>query len=399
MEDDKSLHWFQKPHTLTVLLICGIVLVIGAFTREADTQTNIKFGACAAAVVFLVFCMLYLHDGPFTRPHPAVWRIITGIGILYLLGMVALLFQNVDDVRAFLKWFDPNLGKPLPERSYADQCELYTPDDPVSSFRNLMDTVNDEFILAHLFGWFGKALLLRDTYLCFFMSLLFEVLEYTLEHQLANFAECWWDHLILDIIVCNTIGIMSGMWVCRNLLKMKEYDWTGLWTGTKKGKVMRAFTPAWSEYHWDFLHNWKRFASVLLVIVSISIVELNAFYLKFILWVPPPHPLNVGRLILWMAIGMPGLREFYQFVSDPKCHKMGTMSWLIVNMFIMEALVCIKLGRGMFPNPTPPHIFWPWLIFLVVGGIWTVVYFSYKSVKGQEIADRKRGNKHNKKKQ
>lgn len=24
---------------------------------------------------------------------------------------------------------------------------------------------------------------------------MFEILEYTLEHQLPNFSECWWDHV------------------------------------------------------------------------------------------------------------------------------------------------------------------------------------------------------------
>lgn len=50
-------------------------------------------GLCAGAVVFLVFCLLYLHDGPFVRPHPAVWRVVTGIGILYLCSLVWILFQ------------------------------------------------------------------------------------------------------------------------------------------------------------------------------------------------------------------------------------------------------------------------------------------------------------------
>jgi hypothetical protein len=43
--------------------------------------------------VFLVFCLLYLHDGPFIRPHPAVWRVVTGVGILYLCSLIYLLFQ------------------------------------------------------------------------------------------------------------------------------------------------------------------------------------------------------------------------------------------------------------------------------------------------------------------
>lgn len=50
-------------------------------------------------------------------------------------------------------------------------------------------------MIAHLLGWFGKAILLRDFYLCWFLSIMFEVLELSLQHLLPNFAECWWDHV------------------------------------------------------------------------------------------------------------------------------------------------------------------------------------------------------------
>jgi phosphatidylserine synthase 2 len=58
----------------------------------------------------------------------------------------------------------------------------------------------DIFVLAHVLGWYAKALILRDYWFCWILSIMFEVMEYSLEHQLANFAECWWDH------VCNEFG-------------------------------------------------------------------------------------------------------------------------------------------------------------------------------------------------
>ncbi|KAL6065532.1 CDP-diacylglycerol--serine O-phosphatidyltransferase [Balamuthia mandrillaris] len=380
MEDDPSLNWFQKPHTITMLVVGGIVLIYGAFTRDSTGESvdNVKTGLVAAALAFLVFCMLYLHDGPFKRPHPAVWRVVTGLGVLYQMSLVYLLFQTKEDVRLFLKHFDPKLGVPLPERSYAVNCDVYTPNDPVSSFRNVWDTVNDEFVLAHVIGWFGKTLLIRDAYVCVFISVLFEVWELTLEHQLHNFAECWWDHIILDILICNNLGIIAGLLTCRYLLKMKEYNWTGLWA-SKKGKLVRNFLPEkFEEYHWEVLSNWRRCVSVLLLCLAISITELNAFYLKFILWVPPPHPLNIARLLLWLALAFPALREYYQFVSDPKCYKMGSMSWLCVCLFSTEALLCVKFGWDMFPKSVPPEVFWPWVFFLVASGTFGIIYFSRK---------------------
>ena len=43
----------------------------------------------------------------------------------------------MDDVRYWLSYLDPSLGKPLPERSYAEDCRIYTPNDPISTFRNI----------------------------------------------------------------------------------------------------------------------------------------------------------------------------------------------------------------------------------------------------------------------
>ena len=37
----------------------------------------------------------------------------------------------------FLHDVDHNLGKPLPERQYAEDCRIYTPENPNSSFYNI----------------------------------------------------------------------------------------------------------------------------------------------------------------------------------------------------------------------------------------------------------------------
>lgn len=46
-------------------------------------------------------------------------------------------------------------------------------------------------------------------------------------HLLPNFAECWWDQLILDILLCNGGGIWLGMTVCR-FLEMRTYQWASI---------------------------------------------------------------------------------------------------------------------------------------------------------------------------
>ena len=46
------------------------------------------------------------------RPHPAVWKIIHGVVILYMLALVFLLFQNADDARLLLKVRRPPVWQP-----------------------------------------------------------------------------------------------------------------------------------------------------------------------------------------------------------------------------------------------------------------------------------------------
>ena len=42
-------------------------------------------------VVFLFVAMVTFRNGPFVRPHPAFWRAVTGMGILYLLVRVLVM--------------------------------------------------------------------------------------------------------------------------------------------------------------------------------------------------------------------------------------------------------------------------------------------------------------------
>ena len=63
--------------------------------------------------------------------------------------------QTADDARYFLTFYDPELGVPLPERTYAEECNIYTPGHPDGNFAHIMDKM-DVFVPCHLFGWYVK---------------------------------------------------------------------------------------------------------------------------------------------------------------------------------------------------------------------------------------------------
>ena len=81
-------------------------------------------GVYAAMASFLMFSMIQFRDGPFIRPHPAFWRIVLGVNLLYELALVFLLFQDLRSARRMMTFLDPALNVPLPEKSYAENCAL-----------------------------------------------------------------------------------------------------------------------------------------------------------------------------------------------------------------------------------------------------------------------------------
>lgn len=56
-------------------------------------------------------------------------------------------------------------------------------------------------------------------------------------------------------------------------------------------------------------------------------IELSLFYLKYILWMPPTHPLIVARTIMLMLAGSMAVRETFQYLDDPLGdHVIATLS-------------------------------------------------------------------------
>ncbi|XP_042452688.1 CDP-diacylglycerol--serine O-phosphatidyltransferase 2-like [Zingiber officinale] len=150
---------------------------------------------CGIRVIFMHLVLI--------RPHPAIWRLVHGMTVVYLVALTFLLFQNRDDARQFMKYLHPALGVELPERSYGADCRIYVPENPKNRFINVYNTLFDEFVLAHIFGWWGKAIMIRNQPLLWVLSIGIELMEFTFRHMLPNFNECWWDSIILDILICN----------------------------------------------------------------------------------------------------------------------------------------------------------------------------------------------------
>ena len=363
-QTDPTIAFFYKPHNVSLLLLFITALAYQAlYGDQTDPKINSAMGISVSVWVILLTGLIQFRDGPFSRPHPAVWRVVLALGVAYQMFLCFMLYQTKNDARQLLKYFDASLGTALPEKNYAVDCAV--------TWRTIEGQM-DVFVLAHTVGWIAKALVIRDYWLCWTLSILFELLEYSLEHQLPNFAECWWDHWILDVLLTNWLGIVIGMTICERL-QVNRFSWaTGGASKTAKVKtnskttqtsdLFHIITPQWSQFDWNVTKSFTNFFVVLVLIYLELQCELNAFYLKYLLWVPVSHPLNAYRLLFFFLMCLPAVKELYIFLSDPHCKRLGMHAWMTAANILTELLIVIKFSRDEFKRPAPTHIVVLWTI-------------------------------------
>ena len=361
-----TINFFYRPRTLTLLLLVTILLVSVAFVRdeEANKAANVAAGIYALTFLFLSIGLLVFPNGPFTRPHPAFWRMVFGASVLYFLLFTFILFQRFSDVQNILMWIDPELNG-----SSTDSTKLYAVDCSFT-WENLSSRL-DVFIFAHFFGWIFKAVLVRHSGILWAISIMWECTELFFAHVLPNFAECWWDAIIFDVLICNGLGIYFGMLLCK-WMEMKHFQWESIkHIKGARGKLKRAmlqFTPqAWSETRWmDPSSPYMRTVAIFILILLFQVGELNTFLLKHILYVPTSHYLVSLRLALMGLIAAPSLRQYFVYVTDRTCTRLGTQAWMCFAIMVAELLFSIKFGMRILPKPAVLYLVcWLVLIMLV----------------------------------
>lgn len=286
-------------------------------------QDNIWSGMVCVTFFFLVVSVIAFPNGPFTRPHPVAWRILFGLSVLYLLGFMFLMFQSHEQIMNILYWFDSGLRDfhINMEKDYGVNCSDV-------SLERVWSHV-DVFALGHFLGWAFKAVLIRHMGILWAISIMWEITEVAFAHLLPNFVECWWDQLILDVLLCNGFGIWCGLKFCK-ILEMREYKWVSIRDiSSTTGKIKRAvlqFTPeSWTAVRWlDPKSTYMRFLAVAQLVLFWQVTELNTFFLKHIFEMPPSHPFVCGRLAIVGLFIAPSVRQYYIYMTDTRCKRMGT---------------------------------------------------------------------------
>lgn len=352
---------------LTIAYILRGIYYTSASFVLLTQEHNVKAGLVGVALVFIAQSSLKPYKSPFRRVRDAFWRVWSRIGLLYIGLMVFLLFQRAEDARFLFRYIDPNLGQELPTRS-----EIYDRDCGLN-YENVKKIV-DFYFIAHFLNWFFAALIVRDSLMLHIWSVLDEVIELSLKDIRPNFSECWWDSLLLDIVIANTLGIIIGMWVIRQTNTL-EYDWFG-----------RKEAGSYKEWKCWAHHRYYQGITLLLVFVSVNFV--TGFTVSNSLWIPPSHWVLIIRLLIWLFQGVLGFREGYDDIvtwGTPERGKVTILAqhrWQAWLMLFCETMLSWKFRERAGNNldaTLPLYVVVPWTL-AIVGGTLYYVYlrFLYK---------------------
>ncbi|VDN11140.1 unnamed protein product [Dibothriocephalus latus] len=141
--EDITLNIFYQSRSITILIVIVAALTWVAFTRQVSSkcrhnlilylrstgyplEDDLFHGALCVITVFLIISVMIMPNGPFTRPHPLVWRVVFGASLLYFLSIVFVLFLRLEDARKILFYLDPALRKmrhcDILDKEYAVNC-------------------------------------------------------------------------------------------------------------------------------------------------------------------------------------------------------------------------------------------------------------------------------------
>ncbi|KAI1714953.1 phosphatidyl serine synthase domain-containing protein [Ditylenchus destructor] len=352
--EDITVEILYKPHTLTVLVLLSAYLFYKAFTGDDEASPlNIFSGLKAMGALFLIISAMAFPN----------------VSVLYAVLLQFTLYQSYADIKTVLTWLDPvGLSQTtLDEKDYAINCS----DVSLERIWGHMDI----FAVGHFLGWGMKALLIRHTIICWYISIAWELTEVVFAHLLPNFQECWWDAIFLDIILCNGLGIAFGTWVCK-MLEMRQFHWESIknirTTGGKFKRAVLQFTPeSWMKVEWHNIFALRRSLAIYAFIMVWLISELNTFFLKHVFSIDTKHPVVFSRIILIGLISAPSIRQYYVYATDPKVKRIGMQCWVYAAVCVLESAICVKFGRTQLP-PLKLKLVTLWILFLAIGTIFCI---------------------------
>ncbi|KAM3132286.1 hypothetical protein pb186bvf_015616 [Paramecium bursaria] len=351
-----------------ILFIISFSLLVYYSQNDYDDVKNRYKGIVGAMLFICMMGSLRTYNGPI-KTWQYFWRFVYWLGVTYNAFLVYLSFQNEIEARQLMKLGDSKLGVPVVKEmhTYDDNCEF--------EWINIYDNL-DHYFLVHCVNWFLVAFLLRDAWLLNFWSFFDEIIELSWQHILPHFRECWWDHVILDFLLGNTVFIFIGLYVSRKL-RIEQYDWLG-----------RGDRPI---HKWLLWSDHRYFGSTIANWGSVTVNFLTGFFIMNQLWIQPKCWMVVYRLLVWFGMGMLSWKETWMTVKG-ETEQTGWARYLVMWSLAIETYISIKFlkdaGNIQYVE-TPGYILYPWIGTI----LFCLFYWIYLRYLKQEPKQKQRRNK------
>jgi phosphatidylserine synthase 2 len=266
--------------------------------------------------------------------HPTFKGCPTWVQLLTIAAMVPALlintywlFVSTDEARSSLLRILPGYnGTKLADKDYEiGGC----------GWDSVVDKILDPFVLSHFGGWFCIGLVGRNWIAVTIFSGIDELCELWWRDAHGNFRECWWDHIILDMLLCN----MGGAWCADRLLrylKVEMYSWGTV--ATRDWLSVRVF-----------------FNFVLIKVFTM----FNLFGFKSVFYVPDHHWINPLRIIFLSTASAFCVFEWYHVLKSRSYERIAIARLWTIFLWVFifaEFAVHNKMGYGdpiwnlMYPN-------------------------------------------------
>ena len=94
-------------------------------------------------------------------------------------------------------------------------------------------------------------------------------------------------------------------------------------------------------------------------------MELNTFFIKHIFPMPAEHPICVTRILMTGLIAAPTIRQYYTYITDPRCKRLGTQCWVFFMITFSELILSLKFGLDLFSH-TQLSKMGVWLLCIII---------------------------------
>ena len=88
--------------------------------------------------------------------------------------------------------------------------------------------------------------------------------------------------------------------------------------------------------------------------------------MKYVLYVPAEHDILKCRVALWGLASIAIAKEWYEFISNEYCHRLGAFAWLAFYTVGVECFVVIRASGGLFTEPFPWYVKIIWSVIAVL---------------------------------